>query len=147
MSAVESVTPYRSANALPQSRTARYRATGKVICSNSQIAALVERQTRFVMLVKIASKDTETVINALIRHAGKLPHELCKSLTWDGGKEMADHQRFTVATNTKVCFCGVSRTQARACDAVSKMGEGLPKSACRSRLQTARCCCVQKARW
>jgi IS30 family transposase len=73
--------------------------------ANSQIATLVERQTRFVMLVKIASKDTETVINALIRHAGKLPHELYKSLTWDRGKEMADHKRFTVATNIKVYFC------------------------------------------
>jgi len=41
----------------------------------------------------------------------------------------------------------VSRTQARACDAVLKMGVGLPKPACRSRLQTARCCCVQKAWW
>ena len=41
----------------------------------------------------------------------------------------------------------VSRTQAKACGAVLKMGVGLPKPACRSRLQTARCCCVQKAWW
>jgi IS30 family transposase len=115
--------------------------------ADSQIVTLVERQTRYLMLVKVARKDTETVINALIKHAGKLPQELYKSLTWDRGKEMADHTRFTVATDIKVYFCGVSRTQARACDAVSKMGEGLPKSACRSRLQTARCCCVQKAWW
>ncbi|HDR9771435.1 TPA: IS30 family transposase [Burkholderia cepacia ATCC 25416] len=73
--------------------------------ANSQIATLVERQSRFVMLVKVASKDTEAVINALIRHAGKLPHELYKSLTWDRGKEMADHTRFTVATDIKVYFC------------------------------------------
>ncbi|AWV03835.1 IS30 family transposase [Burkholderia sp. JP2-270] len=73
--------------------------------ANSQIATLVERQSRFVMLVKVANKDTETVINALIRHAGKLPHELYKSLTWDRGKEMADHTRFTVATDVKVYFC------------------------------------------
>jgi IS30 family transposase len=73
--------------------------------ANSQIATLVERQTRFVMLVKIDGKDTETVINALIRHAGKLPDELYKSLTWDRGKEMADHKRFTVATDIKVYFC------------------------------------------
>ncbi|MBY8608711.1 IS30 family transposase [Burkholderia arboris] len=73
--------------------------------ANSQVATLVERQSRFVMLVKVASKDTETVINALIRHAGKLPHELYKSLTWDRGKEMADHTRFTVATDIKVYFC------------------------------------------
>jgi IS30 family transposase len=73
--------------------------------TNSQIATLVERQTRYVMLVKIASKDTETVVNALIKHAGKLPQELYKSLTWDRGKEMADHKRFTVATDIKVYFC------------------------------------------
>ncbi|EKS9797884.1 MULTISPECIES: IS30 family transposase [Burkholderia] len=73
--------------------------------ANSQIATLVERQSGFVMLVKVGSKDTETVINALIRHAGKLPQELYKSLTWDRGKEMADHTRFTVATDIKVYFC------------------------------------------
>ena len=71
----------------------------------SQIATLVERQTRFVMLVKIAGKDTETVVNALIKHAGKLPQELYRSLTWDRGKEMADHKRFTMATDIKVYFC------------------------------------------
>ena len=72
---------------------------------NSQIATLVERHTRYVMLVKVPNKDTETVINALIRQAHKLPSELYKSLTWDRGKEMADHQRFTLATDIKVYFC------------------------------------------
>ncbi len=48
------------------------------------------------MLVKVDGKDTETVINALIKHAHKLPEELYKSLTWDRGKEMADHKRFTL---------------------------------------------------
>jgi IS30 family transposase len=72
---------------------------------NSQMATLVERQTRYVMLVKVANKDTETVVNALIRHARKLPQELYKSLTWDRGKEMADHQRFTLATDIRVYFC------------------------------------------
>lgn len=71
----------------------------------TQIATLVERQTRYVMLVKVASKDTETVINALIKHARKLPQELYKSLTWDRGKEMADHKRFTLATDISVYFC------------------------------------------
>ena len=80
---------------------------GDLLCGsgNSQIATLVERQTRYVMLVKVAGKDTETVINALIKHAHKLPHELYKSLTWDRGKEMADHKRFTLATDIKVYFC------------------------------------------
>jgi len=72
---------------------------------NSQIATLVERQTRYVMLVKVAGKDTETVIDALIKHAHKLPQELYKSLTWDRGKEMADHQRFTLATDIRIYFC------------------------------------------
>ena len=72
---------------------------------NSQIATLVERHTRYAMLVKVSGKDTETVINALIKHAHKLPEELYKSLTWDRGKEMADHKRFTLATDIQVYFC------------------------------------------
>ena len=72
---------------------------------NSQIATLVERHTRYVMLVRVKSKDTETVINALIQQAHALPRELYKSLTWDRGKEMADHKRFTLATDIKVYFC------------------------------------------
>jgi IS30 family transposase len=72
---------------------------------NNQIATLVERQTRYVMLVKVASKDTQTVVNALIKHAHKLPQELYKSLTWDRGHEMADHKRFTLATDISVYFC------------------------------------------
>ncbi|NIQ09806.1 MAG: IS30 family transposase [Gammaproteobacteria bacterium] len=73
--------------------------------NQSYIATLVERHTRYVMLVKLKGKDTESVINALIKHAHKLPTELYKSLTWDRGKEMADHQRFTLATDIKVYFC------------------------------------------
>jgi IS30 family transposase len=80
---------------------------GDLLCGsrNSQIATLVERHTRYVMLVKAASKDTETVINALINNAHKMPQELYQSLTWDRGKEMADHKRFTLATDIKVYFC------------------------------------------
>jgi IS30 family transposase len=72
---------------------------------SSQIVTLVERQTRYVMMAKVDSKDTETVINALVKHAQQLPRELYASLTWDRGKEMADHQRFTLATDIKVYFC------------------------------------------
>ncbi len=72
---------------------------------NSQIATLVERFTRYVMLVKVDSKDTETVINALIKHSHKLPQELYQSLTWDRGSELADHKRFTLETDIKVYFC------------------------------------------
>ncbi|ABR91483.1 transposase, IS30 family [Janthinobacterium sp. Marseille] len=80
---------------------------GDLLCgsANSQIATLVERHTRYVMLVKIDRKDTQTVVNALIKHAGKLPQELYKSLTWDRGKELADHKRFTLATDIQVYFC------------------------------------------
>ena len=72
---------------------------------NSQIATLVERRTRYVRLAKVDGKDTETVVNALIKSARKLPQELYKSLTWDRGKEMAGHKRFTLATDIKVYFC------------------------------------------
>ncbi|MDM0072613.1 IS30 family transposase [Variovorax sp. J31P207] len=73
--------------------------------TSSQIATLVERQTRYVMLVKLGGTDTETVVNALIKNARKLPQELYKSLTWDRGKEMAAHKRFTLATDIQVYFC------------------------------------------
>ena len=72
---------------------------------NTYIATLVERFTRYVMLVKVPSRDTETVINALIKQAHKLPRELYKSLTWDRGKELADHKRFSLATDIEVYFC------------------------------------------
>ena len=73
--------------------------------NNTYIATLVERHTRYVMLAKVKSKDTETVISALIKQSKKLPVELYKSLTWDRGTELADHQRFTLATNIDVYFC------------------------------------------
>src|SRR5262245_30864232 len=73
--------------------------------NNTHIATLVERHTRFVMLLKVPSKDTATVVAALGKHVRKLPQELRRSLTWDRGKEMADHKNFTVATNVQVYFC------------------------------------------
>jgi IS30 family transposase len=72
---------------------------------NSHIATLVERHSRFTMLVKVSSKDTATVVAALSRHVRKLPASLRRSLTWDRGLEMAQHKSFTVATNVKVYFC------------------------------------------
>jgi len=72
---------------------------------NSHIATLVKRHTRYAMLVKVTSKDTQTVISALTKHAKKLPTELYKSLTWDLGKELAAHQQFTLATDIDVYFC------------------------------------------
>ena len=72
---------------------------------NSHIATLVERHSRYVMLAKVSSKETETVVSALIEQARQLPTELYKSLTWDRGLEMADHRRFTLATDIDVYFC------------------------------------------
>ncbi len=67
--------------------------------AHSQIATLVERHTRYVMLVKLVDKDSYTVAAALARHARTLPQELYRSLTWDRGTEMAGHKRFTLATD------------------------------------------------
>jgi IS30 family transposase len=72
---------------------------------NSHIATLVERHSRFVMLVKVPSKDKATVVAALSQHVGKLPATLRRSLTWDRGLEMAQHKCFTVDTGVKVYFC------------------------------------------
>jgi len=72
---------------------------------NSHIATLVERHTRYVMLAKVDSKETQVVVCALIKQAKKLPNELYKSLTWDQGKELADHRQFTMATDIDVYFC------------------------------------------
>lgn len=73
--------------------------------ASSQIATLVERHSRYVMLVKVQSKDTVTVTQALASRIGQLPTELRRSLTWDRGSEMAAHKEFTVATDVKVYFC------------------------------------------
>ena len=72
---------------------------------NSHIVTLVERQSRYVILAKVANKETASVVTALIKQARKLPRELYRSLTWDRGKELADHQRFTLATEVDVYFC------------------------------------------
>jgi IS30 family transposase len=72
---------------------------------NSHIATLVERHSRYVMLVKVAAKDTNTVVAALKKQVVKLPDELRKSLTWDRGTELAAHKDFTVSTDVAVYFC------------------------------------------
>jgi IS30 family transposase len=72
---------------------------------NSYVATLVERHSRYVMLVKVTNKDTESVVSALIKQSQRLPGELYQSLTWDRGKELAEHQRLTLATNVEVYFC------------------------------------------
>ena len=72
---------------------------------NSYVATLVERHSRYVMLVKVANKDTQSVVTALIKQSKKLPGELYQSLTWDRGKELADHKRLALASDVKVYFC------------------------------------------
>jgi IS30 family transposase len=80
---------------------------GDLLCGgrNTYIATLVERHTRFVMLIKVPGKDTSGVVSALTKHVCKLPLELRRSLTWDRGHEMADHKKFTIATDVQVYFC------------------------------------------
>lgn len=72
---------------------------------NTHIATLVERQSRFVQLIKVPAKDAETVTRALTRHVQRLPEGLMASLTWDRGLEMAQHKRFSIATDVAVYFC------------------------------------------
>ncbi len=72
---------------------------------NSHIATLVERHSRFTMLVKVAGKDTTSVVNALSKQIRRLPTELRRSLTWDRGMELAHHKDFSIATGVKVYFC------------------------------------------
>lgn len=73
--------------------------------NNSYILTLVERASRFTMLIKVPGKDTASVIAALTKHVQQLPKELRKSITWDRGTEMAHHAEFTIATDVKVFFC------------------------------------------
>jgi len=72
------------------------------------IATLVERHSRFVVLVKLSEKGTEAVVDALIKAVRKLPTALRKSLTWDRGVELANHAAFNVATDVQVYFCDPS---------------------------------------
>jgi IS30 family transposase len=73
--------------------------------NNSHMATLVERHSRFAMLIKVRGKDTASVVSALSKQVRQLPLELRRSLTWDRGKEMADHKNFTIATDVQVYFC------------------------------------------
>lgn len=72
---------------------------------NTHIATLVERCSRFVMLVGVSDKDTVSVVEALSHQIRQLPKATMDTLTWDRGTEMADHKKFTIATDIKVYFC------------------------------------------
>ena len=73
--------------------------------ANSHIATLVERQTRYLLLVKVSGKGSTGVVDALVAQIPTLPRQLWASLTWDRGVELADHRRFSVATDVAVYFC------------------------------------------
>lgn len=87
--------------AIPGHREGDLLAGGK----NTHIATLVERQSRFVVLVRVEGKDTDSVVSALVRQVKHLPAGLMSSLTWDRSTELADHKRFSVATDVTVYFC------------------------------------------
>jgi IS30 family transposase len=72
---------------------------------NTHVATLVERSSRFVMLVRVEGKDTESVVRALGEQIRRLPKTMMATLTWDRGMEMAAHKSFTVATDVAVYFC------------------------------------------
>lgn len=108
---------------------------------NSQIATLVERHSRYVMLVKVNGKDTETVVNALIENAQRLPQELYQSLTWDRGKEMAANKRFTLATDIQVYFCDSQNPWQRGTNENTNglLRQYFPKG--------TDLCCTRRTRW
>ena len=81
---------------------------------NTHVATLVERSSRFVMLVRVSAKDTESVVEALSEQLRRLPKTLIDTLTWDRGTEMAAHKRFTVATAVRVYFCDPKSPWQRA---------------------------------
>jgi len=72
---------------------------------NCCVATLVERSTRFTIVVKVENKSTHSVVPALVEQMKELPQHLKRSLTWDRGRELMEHQKFTMATNMKVYFC------------------------------------------
>ncbi len=80
---------------------------GDLICGarNTHVATLVERSSRFVMVVRVGGKDTESVVGALSNQIQRLPKAMMETLTWDRGTEMADHKKFTIATDVEVYFC------------------------------------------
>jgi IS30 family transposase len=109
---------------------------GDLICGskNSYIATVVERQTRFTILVKVDGKKTDVVVPALARHMTELPSQLKQSLTWDRGTELASHQKFTVATDIDVYFCDPSSPWQRGTNENTNglLRQYFPKGSCLS---------------
>lgn len=109
---------------------------GDLICGskNSYIASIVERQTRFTILVKVEGKKTDFVVPALARQMTQLPNRLKRSLTWDRGTELASHQKFTVATDISVYFCDPSSPWQRGTNENTNglLRQYFPKGSCLS---------------
>ena len=99
--------PYRERPAAAEDRAVPGHWEGDLLSGSnkSSIATLVDRHTRYVMWVKVSDRPTQTVVPALIKPSKKLPTELYQSLTWDRGKERANHRPFTLATDIDVYFC------------------------------------------
>ena len=102
--------------------------------NQSSVGVLVERTSRLVLLAKMEDATAESALAGFSAKLNSIIAPLRQSFTYDQGKEMSRHKELAAATGVNIYFYGVSRTQARACDAVTEMGEGLLKSACRSRL-------------
>ena len=121
-----------SASDPPRPRIVPFLAIGKgnllTGASDTHIVTLVERHSRFTMLVKLPRKDTTTVVATVAKHIRKLPEQLRRSLTWDQGKEICRHKRFTVATNVQVFALmaavhgsvAATRTPTACCDSTSR---------------------------
>lgn len=109
---------------------------GDLICGskNSYIATVVERQTRFTILVKLDGKKTDHVVPVLSRHMASLPDLLKQSLTWDRGTELAAHQQFSIATNMAVYFCDPSSPWQRGTNENTNglLRQYFPKGSCLS---------------
>jgi IS30 family transposase len=104
---IKDTVPIRQRPAEAEDRAVPGHWEGDLLCGtrSSQIVTLVERHSRYVMLARLPSKNPALVVDTLIKLARKLPRELCKSLTWDRGTEMADHTRFSLGTDIQVYFC------------------------------------------
>jgi IS30 family transposase len=99
---------------------------------NSQIATLVERQSRFTMLVQVNGKDTDSVISALLREVNRLPLKLKKTFTWDRGGELGGHKKFTVPTDVQVYFCDPQSPWERGSNLLTISVSGISRGGCRS---------------